>query len=113
MQPKNTSARIESKGRQLDLSFIETLPAFMERVSKLPSPRVFVNELAYEDTTAMCHGQPRDGKTMAELEINLAAATGTNAFGMERFHVPQAVPVCYLTEEDSERWTFLRFQQLL
>jgi hypothetical protein len=50
---------------------------------------------------------------MAELEITLAASTGTNAFGMERFFVPEAIPVCYLTEEDSERWTFLRFQQLL
>ncbi len=80
-----------------DISFIETLPAFVERVSKLPTPKALVNELAWQDTISMAHGQPRDGKTLAELEIALAASTGTNAFGMDRFFVPKAIPVCYLS----------------
>ena len=61
----------------------------------------------------MAHGQPRDGKTLAELEIALAASTGTNAFGMDRFFVPKAIPVCYLTEEDPERWVLQRLTAML
>jgi AAA domain len=61
----------------------------------------------------MSHGQPRDGKTLGELEIALAASTGTLAFGMERFYVPEAVPVCYLTEEDSERQIQQRLKAML
>src|SRR5262245_62163033 len=96
----------------LDISFIETLPAFAERVCKLPPPKILVNDLAFEDTITMAHGQPRDGKSLAELEIALAASTGTCAFGLERFFVPEAIPVCYLTEEDSERWVWQRLQAL-
>ena len=95
------------------VSFVESLPVFIERVLNLPPVKALVNELILEDTIGLSHGQPRDGKSLAEIELLLALSTGTNAFGLDRFAVPHPLKVCYLTEEDGERWVLERLQQLL
>jgi hypothetical protein len=82
-------------------AFPESLAAFLKREGAKPAPRTLVASLVPADGVTLLHGQPRSGKTLAALELALAMATGTPAFGMARFHVERPVKVCYLTEEDS------------
>src|SRR5262249_47267453 len=78
-------------------SIFEPLPSFLDRVGALSPPGMLVENLIPEDGITLFHGQPRDGKSFAALEILLALATGTPAFGLYRLDVPEAIPVVYLT----------------
>lgn len=95
------------------ITVIESLPEFAARVSQLPKLKTYVPDLVYEDKTGLTHGQPRDGKSLFELEVALTAAIGGCVLGLERFRVLDPVSVCYLTEEDSEREVLKRITWLL
>jgi hypothetical protein len=94
-------------------SFVEALPDFMGRVSKMPAPKWLVPGLIPEDGCALFHGQPRDGKTLAVLDVLLGMATGLPPFGLERLTPERPRRVLYLTEEDSERRTHERLRLLM
>src|SRR5581483_5058761 len=52
-------------------------------------------------------------KSLAALELALAAATGTPAFGLRRFTPAAAVPVLYVQEEDPRALTRPRLRALI
>jgi hypothetical protein len=93
--------------------FVEALPAFMGRVSQMPAPRWLVPGLIPEDGCTLFHGQPRDGKTLAVLDVLLGMATGSPPFGLDRLAPERPCRVLYLTEEDSERRTHERLRLLM
>lgn len=93
--------------------FIESYRDFANRVSKLPEPKALVSELVYEDCSILIHGQPRAMKSLSQMELTLAMSIGHPPFGLERFDVPEPVPVCYVMEEDPERRMYQRFEWLL
>lgn len=93
--------------------FVEALPDFMSRVSELPAPRWLVPDLVPEDGCTLFHGQPRDGKTLAVLDLLLGMATGSPPFGLERLAPERPSRVLYMTEEDSERRTHERLRLLM
>jgi hypothetical protein len=92
---------------------IESYPIFADRVSKLPQLKTIVPQLQCEDSINISHGQPRDGKTLFEQHMAMTVALGGNVLGLKRFHVPEPLSVCYLTEEDSERRTLERLDAML
>ena len=92
-------------------NYIEFAPQFLA-VEDLPE-RFLVEELLPEGITALFHGEPRLKKSWACLEIAIACATGKPAFGLERFAVPQAVPVLYSSQEDGDRRVRERVKRLL
>jgi hypothetical protein len=62
-----------------------------------------VGELIPAGRTILAHGEPRTRKSWWAVELALAAATGTPAFGLARFTAPAAVPVLYSSQEDGRR----------
>jgi len=116
LDPPGRDASIEEPGEHHEEEprcSLEPLPAFMKRVASRPPPRMLVEGLVPEDAIMMFHGQPRAGKTLAVLELLLAMATGTPAFGLERLCPLGPMPVGYVGEEDSERRTWERLRLLL
>jgi AAA domain len=59
------------------------------------------------------HGEPRARKSLAALELALAAATGTPAFGLKRFTPAAPVTVLYVQEEDPRSLTRPRLRALI
>jgi len=65
-----------------------------------PPLQFVVGGLISAQSLALLHGEPRARKSWAALEIAVATATGTPAFGLEAFQVPAAAPVLYSSQED-------------
>lgn len=91
--------------------YIESASAFLGIED--PPIRYLVNELLPEQTIALGHGEPRTRKTWSALELVIAVATGSPAFGMDRFSVSDPCPVLYLSQEDSARQVRLRVKRFL
>lgn len=79
-------------------AYIETAAAFIAEDD--PPLDFIVPELLPCGVIMLLHGEPRARKSLAALEIALAASTGTAAFGLERFTPPAPVTVLYVQEED-------------
>lgn len=78
-----------------------------------PEPVYIVSELVQEGVLMLVHGEPRALKSWQALEIALAVTTGTNAFNLPRFTIPEPVPVMYISQEDSPRMIRWRFRLML
>src|SRR5262249_29606461 len=91
--------------------YIEFAPVFLD--GEDPPREYLVPELIAEQVIALFHGEPRARKSWAALDIAIAIATGTPAFGMERFRVKTALPVLYSSQEDSRYDVRIRAKALL
>jgi RecA-family ATPase len=74
---------------------------------------MLVDELLAPGEVGMLHGQPRDGKTWAALDLAIAVATAGTAYGLDRLRAPRARPVLIVGNEDSRAAYAERFRLLL
>lgn len=81
--------------------YIEPATAFLAETD--PPVDFVVSDLVPSGALVLFHGEPRTRKTWAALELAVAVATATPAFGLDRFAVPAAVPVLYSSQEDDRR----------
>lgn len=89
-------AAVDVSHRQL----ITALPEFLAEWGQRPPAAMLIENLLPGDGIVLFHGQPRARKTQTTQSILLSLASGRPAFNDERFHVNDAVPVLYITEED-------------
>lgn len=108
-EPKEKTEPAEEP--RTEFQYIEFAPVFL--AVEDPPTRYLINELLPEAVISLDHGEPRTRKTWAALGMAMAAATGIPAFGMDRFTVPQAVPVLYSSQEDAAPLVRLRARALL
>jgi hypothetical protein len=94
-----------------EFSYIEFAPTFL--AIEDPPVQYLVSELLPEGIIALMHGEPRARKSWGVLEIAIALATGTCAFGMTRFSVPKPVPVLYSSQEDTAPMVRIRAKAIL
>jgi len=90
---------------------IRFAPEFLSEADS--TQRFLVNELVPAAVLCLWHGEPRVKKSWAALDTAIAVVTGTPAFGLERFFVPESVPVLYLSQEDPQQIVRRRARQLL
>jgi hypothetical protein len=106
-----TESESDSNVSLKESHYIEFAPSFL--ATEDPPIDYLVNELLPQSVVCLAHGEPRTRKTWAALEVAIAVATGTPAFGLERFHVPRPLPVLYSSQEDAARDVRLRAKALL
>jgi len=100
---------IGSNGHCAD--YIEPAEAF---ISEDDAPvQYIIPELLPVGVIMLIHGEPRARKTLAGFEFALAAATGTPAFGLNRFAPPRPVTTLYIQEEDPRNLTRPRLRALI
>lgn len=98
--------------REPEIPYIEFAPAFL--AVEDPPVQYLVEEILPAGVIALLHGEPRSRKSWAALELAIALATGTPAFGMEeRFAVRTPVPVLYSSQEDRAREVRARAKAIL
>jgi hypothetical protein len=98
----------EQKERQ---PYIEFAPTFLS--TEDPPRKYLIEDLIPEESLIVQHGDPRTKKSWAAVEQIIALATGTCAFGLERFAVKTSIPVLYSSQEDSARDVRIRARALL
>src|SRR5262245_15229851 len=91
--------------------YIESLAAFLAE-DDAPLEMVFP-ELLPVGVIMLIHGEPRARKSLAALELALAAATGTAPFGLDRFAPAGACTVLYVQEEDPRSLTRQRLRPVV
>jgi AAA domain-containing protein len=91
--------------------YLEPLAAFLSHEDP-PMPWIFP-ELLPAGVLMLMHGEPRARKSLAALELALAAATGTTPFGLDRFAPTEPMPVLYVQEEDSRSLTRPRLRAMV
>ena len=91
--------------------WIETAAAFLA-VHDAPLQYV-IGELVPAGSVSLWHGEPRARKTWAGLELVIAKATGTPAFGLARLGVTAPGPAAYFSQEDSAPRVRDRLRRLL
>ncbi len=92
----------------------ESLPAFLERVRRLPEPRWLVRDLIPDEGVLVWHGRPRAMKSLTAADVMLSLALGEPcALSNPRFAIDGAVGVLWLCEEDPERLNAFRFGLML
>ncbi len=79
--------------------YIEFAPSFLSVQD--PPTAYLIHELLPEGVLALDHGEPRTRKSWAAVEQAVALATGTPAFGLDRFAVPHKQPALYSSQEDN------------
>ena len=94
-----------------DTTYIEFAPEFLS--IEEPPPEYIVCDLLPAGVIALLHGEPRARKSWAALDIAIALATGTPAFGLERFSVSRPLRVLYSSQEDGRAVVQLRAKALL
>ena len=105
------SARFDREDAEREaVDVVEDFAAFMSRVRGLPPARWLVEGLIPEEGITLWHGKPRSMKTLCAETLVLAGASGLSVFG--HFAVERPFRSLYITEEDSERETFRRFERL-
>jgi len=91
--------------------YIETAAAFIAEDD--PAQRFIIPELMPHSVLLLIHGEPRARKSLFAFELALASATGTPAFGLERFTPPEPVVVLYVMEEDPRALTRVRMRAIV
>jgi hypothetical protein len=100
--------RIDFSPNGLPATYIDTLAEFLAQDD--PPIEVLFPELLPKGVLMLLHGEPRARKSLAALELALAAATGTAPFGLTRFMPPEPVIVLYVQEEDPRPLTRQRLR---
>jgi 5S rRNA maturation endonuclease (ribonuclease M5) len=103
-------APLEKPAAPLASEYLETLADF---IAEDDPPTLWIfPELLPSGVIMLIHGEPRARKSLAAVEIALAAATGTAPFGLARFTPVGPVPVLYVQEEDTRALTRPRLRAL-
>jgi len=92
-------------------AYIQTIAEFL--AEEEPPQKVVFPELLPCGVIMLLHGEPRARKSLAALELALAAATKTAPFGLSRFAPAEAEIVAYIQEEDPRPLTRPRIRALL
>jgi hypothetical protein len=77
-----------------------------------PPIAYLMGELIPEGVLVLLHGEPRTRKSWAALELAIAIATGTPAFGLSRFGVSKPTSILYCSQEDDSRRVRERLRRL-
>jgi len=91
--------------------YIETAAAFIAEED--PPLTFIIPELLPHGVLLLIHGEPRARKSLSALELALAAASATPAFGLARFTPAEAVTVLYVQEEDPRALTRPRLRAMI
>jgi DnaB-like helicase N terminal domain/AAA domain len=110
-EARDRFAELSDKALELAEPYIEFAPAFLSTEDS--PPKYLIDDLIPGGVTMLQHGGPRTKKTWATLEEMVALATGTLAFGLERFKVAAPVPVLYSSQEDAAHDVRIRVKALL
>jgi len=105
--------RIADHGPGVGEAVSVPLATALERLADVVGRDSVLGDLIALGEIAMFHGQPRDGKTWASLEVAIAVALGSQAFGLPRLAAPQPRPVLLISNEDGERAVTGRLQMIL
>jgi AAA domain len=95
------------------------IPAdYIEPIAKFlggddPPITYIIPEIVPHGVLVLVHGEPRSRKSFVALELALAAATGSAAFGLQRFEPAEPVTVLYVQEEDPRSLTRQRLRPVL
>jgi hypothetical protein len=92
-------------------SYIEFSPTFL--AVEDPLIEYIIPELIPRGVICLDHGDPRTMKSLAAVEKAVAAATGTPAFGIERFRPLRPFRVLYSSQEDPARMIRPRVKGIL
>jgi hypothetical protein len=103
--------RIDLSPNRLSTTYIQTAAAFIAEDD--PQIPFIIAELLPLGVILLVHGEPRARKSLVALELALAAATGTAAFGLRRFTPAEPVTVLYVQEEDPRNLTRPRLRALI
>jgi hypothetical protein len=103
------SIALPTNGPPVD--YIDSIAAFLAEED--PPLNVVFPDLLPCGVIMLLHGEPRARKSLAALELALAASTGTAPFGLARFEPAAPVPVLYIQEEDPRSLTRPRLRALL
>jgi hypothetical protein len=101
----------ETPREKTEFQYIEFASSFL--TVEDPPIEYLIDEILPEGVINVDHGDPRTRKSWAALETTIAIATGTPAFGMERFKASKAVPVLYSSQEDAAPLVRLRTKAIL
>jgi hypothetical protein len=102
----------------LAIEMEEPAECFIDSAAKFlsvedPPLEYFIPEITPKGVIALSHGDPRTMKSLAALEEFVALATGTPAFGMERFRPARPYRVLYCSQEDAASIVRTRVKKLL
>src|SRR5262245_42948268 len=84
---------IQDKETETIESFVEFAPSFL--AIEDPPARYIIPEITPVGVLKNSHGDPRTMKSLGTLEELIAAATGTPAYGLERFTPERAFNCLY------------------
>jgi hypothetical protein len=91
---------VDDTAGAIDDVLLEPIGQVAQRVATAP-PRQLIRGLLAAVGRTLIAGDPRTMKSLATREIAVALAAGRAPFGLGRLEVAEALPVVYLTEEDS------------
>jgi hypothetical protein len=105
-------AKVESAYKERESTpYIEFAPSFL--AVEDPPVKYLVRELLPEAVIVLLHGEPRTRKSWGAEDLAVACATGTSAFGLERFAIPEPVAVLFSSQEDAAREVRTKAKALL
>jgi hypothetical protein len=110
-QFQNEFNESRAKSEEKEFQYIEFAPSFL--AVEDPPTKDLISELLQEGVFNLDHGEPRVRKSWGAAEQALALATGTHAFGMERFKAAGPLPVLYSSQEDTAALVRRNFKALL
>lgn len=90
-------------------SFIDFAPKFLAAEDE--QLEYIIPGLLPKRALAHWHGDPRTLKSFAAMDVAVAAATGTAAFGQERFQTQRRFQVLYSSQEDGASIVRPRFKK--
>jgi hypothetical protein len=99
------------EGFTLVEDYLESVADFLAEPD--PVDEVIFPGLLPRGVIMLLHGEPRARKSLAAVELALAAATGTAPFGLARFAPAEPVGVLYVQEEDARHLTKKRLRALV
>jgi len=91
--------------------YLETIAAFLAESD--PPVAMLFPELLPAGVLMLVHGEPRARKSLVAFELAMAAATGTEPFGLPRFKPTDPISVLYVQEEDPRTLTRARLRRLV
>jgi AAA domain len=95
----------------LEAGYLQPVAEFLDEPETLTD--FVIPELLQAGVIMLVHGDPRARKSLTALELALAAANGTSAFGLKRFTPIEPATVLYIQEEDPRSLTRQRLRALI
>jgi hypothetical protein len=108
--PMMTMTSLEGRGEPPE-PFIDFAPKFL--AAQDAAIEYILPDITPRGAIKLSHGEPRTMKSLAALEEGIAAATGTAAYGLERFRPKRKYRVLYCSQEDAAPIVRPRAKKLL